>query len=45
MSILVTSGFGYIGSHTAVELINNFEVIIVDDLPNSEKFILNNIGV
>ncbi|WP_379963317.1 UDP-glucose 4-epimerase GalE [Epilithonimonas sp. UC225_85] len=44
MSILVTGGLGYIGSHTVVELINNnFEVIIVDDLSNSEKFILNNI--
>ncbi|MCG2793056.1 MAG: UDP-glucose 4-epimerase GalE [Weeksellaceae bacterium] len=44
MSILVTGGLGYIGSHTVVELINhNFEVVIVDDLSNSEKFILNNI--
>jgi UDP-glucose 4-epimerase len=44
MSILVTGGLGYIGSHTVVELINNnFDVIIVDDLSNSEKFILNNI--
>lgn len=43
-TILVTGGLGYIGSHTVVELIqNNFEVIIVDDLSNSEKFILNNI--
>ena len=42
--ILVTGGTGYIGSHTVVELLNNdFEVIIVDDLSNSEKFILNNI--
>ena len=44
MSILVTGGLGYIGSHTVVELIqNNFEVVIVDDLSNSEKFILDNI--
>ncbi|KQT35891.1 UDP-glucose 4-epimerase [Chryseobacterium sp. Leaf405] len=44
MAILVTGGLGYIGSHTVVELINNgFEVIIVDDLSNSEKFILYNI--
>ncbi|WP_313030575.1 UDP-glucose 4-epimerase GalE [Soonwooa sp.] len=44
MAILVTGGLGYIGSHTVVELLNNdFEVIIVDDLSNSEKFILNNI--
>ena len=41
MTILVTGGLGYIGSHTVVELLNNgFEVIIVDDLSNSERFIL-----
>lgn len=44
MTILVTGGLGYIGSHTVVELLNNdFEVVIVDDLSNSERFILNNI--
>ena len=44
MAILVTGGLGYIGSHTVVELLNdNFEVVIVDDLSNSERFILKNI--
>lgn len=44
MTILVTGGLGYIGSHTVVELLNTgFEVVIVDDLSNSEKFILENI--
>ena len=44
MTILVTGGLGYIGSHTVVELLNaNFNVVIVDDLSNSEKFILKNI--
>lgn len=44
MAILVTGGLGYIGSHTVVELLNNgFEVVIVDDLSNSERFILDNI--
>ncbi len=44
MVILVTGGLGYIGSHTVVELLNNnFDVVIVDDLSNSEKFILKNI--
>ena len=44
MAILVTGGIGYIGSHTVVELLNNnFEVVIIDDLSNSEKFILKNI--
>ncbi len=37
MKILVTGGTGYIGSHTVVELQKKgFEVIIVDNLSNSE---------
>ncbi|QOR73993.1 UDP-glucose 4-epimerase GalE [Cruoricaptor ignavus] len=44
MTILVTGGLGYIGSHTVVELhANDFDVVIVDDLSNTEKFILENI--
>jgi len=36
MKILLTGGAGYIGSHTAVELLNNnYEVIIVDNFYNS----------
>tara|TARA_B110000914_G_scaffold210606_1_gene209940 strand:+ start:18 stop:1040 length:1023 start_codon:yes stop_codon:yes gene_type:complete len=42
--ILVTGGLGYIGSHTTVELINQgFQVIIVDNLSNSEISVLDNI--
>ena len=37
MSILVTGGAGYIGSHTVIELLNaNEEVIIVDNFSNSK---------
>jgi len=44
MAILVTGGLGYIGSHTVVELIeNDFDVVIVDDLSNTEKKILDGI--
>ena len=43
--ILLTGGTGYIGSHTAVELIHQgYEVIIVDDLSNSEFHTIKSIG-
>lgn len=42
--ILLTGGTGYIGSHTAVELINaGFEVVIVDNLSNSSADVLDGI--
>ena len=42
--ILVTGGTGYIGSHTAVELINEgFEVVIVDNLSNSKMGALDGV--
>lgn len=42
--ILVTGGTGYIGSHTAVELIGEgYEVVIVDNLSNSTTDPLNGI--
>lgn len=38
MSILVTGGLGYIGSHTCVELMNaGKEVVVVDNLYNCKK--------
>lgn len=38
MSILVTGGAGYIGSHTCIELMDQgFDVIIVDNLVNSSQ--------
>ncbi|MGB8492113.1 MAG: UDP-glucose 4-epimerase GalE [Bacteroidales bacterium] len=42
--ILVTGGTGYIGSHTAVELINDgFEVVLIDNLYNSEAGVADRI--
>ena len=44
MSILVTGGTGYIGSHTVVELIKEGrEVVIVDNLSNSKLCVLDRI--
>ena len=36
--ILITGGAGYIGSHTALELLNQgYEVVVYDNLCNSSK--------
>lgn len=41
MSILVTGGAGYIGSHTVVDLLNhNYDVVIVDNYCNSKPEVL-----
>ena len=38
MSILVTGGAGFIGSHTCVELLNaGYEVVVVDNLYNASE--------
>lgn len=42
--VLVTGGVGFIGSHTVVELIqHDFEVVIVDNLSNSQIEVLDGI--
>jgi len=42
--ILVTGGTGYIGSHTVVELQEaGYEVIIIDNLSNSQAEVVDNI--
>ena len=44
MSILVTGGTGFIGSHTVVELLNaNKDVVIVDNFSNSKPIVLDRI--
>ncbi|MFC2151510.1 UDP-glucose 4-epimerase GalE [Bacteroidota bacterium] len=43
--VLVTGGTGYIGSHTTVELMNEgYDVVIIDNLSNSEKTVLDGIA-
>ncbi len=42
--ILLTGGLGYIGSHVAVELAaQGYDIVILDDLSNSELFVLDRI--
>lgn len=44
MSVLVTGGAGYIGSHTVIELIENgYDVVVVDNLCNSKKVALERV--
>lgn len=44
MKVLLTGGTGYIGSHTAVELINaGKDVVIVDNLSNSKEDVIDKI--
>jgi len=44
MNILVTGGTGYVGSHTTIELLNkNYNVIIVDNLSNSNEKVIDKI--
>lgn len=44
MSILITGGTGYIGSHTAVELLNNNEeIIVLDNFCNSSPEVVDKI--
>ena len=43
-TILVTGGTGFIGSHTAVELIEaGYDVVVVDNLSNSKMEVLDGI--
>lgn len=44
MSVFVTGGLGYIGSHTSVELLNaGFDIVIADNLSNSNIDVLDRI--
>lgn len=44
MSILVTGGAGYIGSHTCVELLNaGYDIVVVDNFSNSKPEVLKRI--
>ncbi len=45
MSILVTGGAGYIGSHTCVELLDaGYDIVVVDNFSNSKPEALKRVG-
>jgi UDP-glucose 4-epimerase len=45
MTILVTGGAGYIGSHTCVELLNEgYEIIVIDNFSNSKLLSMNRVS-
>lgn len=44
MTVLLTGGAGFIGSHTAVELVNaGYDVVIADNYTNSDKSVISRI--
>ncbi len=44
MSVLVTGGAGYIGSHTCIEMLNSgYDVVVIDNLDNSSSESLNRV--
>mgnify|MGYP003318639884 CR=1 FL=1 len=44
MSILVTGGAGFIGSHTCVELLESgYDVVVIDNLSNSKIEVVDKI--
>lgn len=46
MKVLLTGGLGYIGSHTAIELVlKGHELLIIDNLENSRTAVLDSIAL
>ncbi|MCW8900389.1 MAG: UDP-glucose 4-epimerase GalE [Gammaproteobacteria bacterium] len=44
MTILITGGAGYIGSHTCIELITaSYDIVVLDNLSNSQNTVLDRI--
>ena len=42
-TVLVTGGTGFIGSHTCVELLHHYNIVVVDNLANSKRDVIDKI--
>ena len=42
-TIIITGGTGFIGSHTCVELMDSYNLVVIDNLFNSKKEVINKI--
>lgn len=42
-TIIITGGTGFIGSHTCVELINSYNLVVIDNLLNSKKEVIDKV--
>ena len=42
-TIIITGGTGFIGSHTCVELMDSYNLVVVDNLLNSKKEVIDKV--
>ena len=42
-TIIITGGTGFIGSHTCVELMDSYNLVVIDNLLNSKKEVIDKI--
>lgn len=42
-TLVITGGLGYIGSHTCVELLDNYNLVVIDNLSNTKMNVVDNI--
>jgi len=42
-TIIITGGAGFIGSHTCVELMNSYNLVVIDNLLNSKKEVIDKV--
>ena len=40
-TLVITGGLGYIGSHTCLELLNDFNLVVIDNLSNASISVID----